>query len=131
MSEPRLWKLAPMTQWLTHLEIDRFHSLIHVFILTSHGVKLLKHCHSTISRWVSDYEYESESTRQSWYTHNRNECTPPTANQVQPGGHNPNQQRQPPTQIQCIRFEGAISDLCGHIYDLVGIHSTDLFTTTT
>ena len=56
---------------------------------------------------------------------------PPTANQVQPGGHNPNQQRQPPTQIQCIRFEGAISDLYGHIYDLVGIHSTDLFTTTT
>ena len=56
---------------------------------------------------------------------------PPTANLALPGGHNPNQQHQPPMWIHHIPFEGAISELCGHIYDLVGIHSTDLFTTTT
>ena len=31
--------------------------------------------------------------------------TPPTTNQAQPGGHNPNQQHQPPTQLQRICFE--------------------------
>ena len=68
----------------------------------------------------------------------RGSCGPPTAgmnasptpNQAQLGGCNPNQQRQPPTWIQCICFKGAISELCGHIYDLVGICSADLFTTT-
>ena len=56
---------------------------------------------------------------------------PPTASQAQPGGRSLNQQRQPPTWIQRIHFEGAISELHGHIYDLVGIRSADLFTTTT
>ena len=51
--------------------------------------------------------------------------------QGQPGGRSPNQQHQLPTWLQGKRLEGAISELCGHIYDLVGIWSADLFTTTT
>ena len=46
--------------------------------------------------------------------------TPPTIQQGQPGGRPLNQQRQFPTWLQCNQFEGAISDLRGHIYDLVG-----------
>ena len=57
--------------------------------------------------------------------------TPPTANQAPPGARNPNQQQQPPNQSQHVHFEGAISELHGHIYDLVAIHSTHLFTTST
>ena len=56
---------------------------------------------------------------------------PPKFNKAQPSGCPPNQQRQFPTWIQCKRFEGAIPELHGHIYDLVGIHSANLFTTTT
>ena len=56
--------------------------------------------------------------------------TPSTANQAPPGACKPNQQCQPPNQIQRICFEGAISELHGHIYDLVRICSADLFTTT-
>ena len=43
------------------------------------------------------------------------------------------QQQQKGTQ-QCnqrTHFEGAINELKGHIYDLVGSHSADLFTTAT
>ena len=57
--------------------------------------------------------------------------TPPAIQQGQPGGRPPNQQRHFPTLLQCNRFEGAISELRGHIYDLVGIQSADLFTMTT
>ena len=57
--------------------------------------------------------------------------TPPTINQAKPGGHPPNQQCQFPTWLQHSRYEGAISELHGHIYDLVGIRSADLFTMTT
>ena len=76
-----------------------------------------------------DHEYESESPRQSLCANNRT-TTPPAINQAQPSGHPPNQQRQFPTRLQHNWFEGAISELRGHIYDLVGIHSADLFTMT-
>ena len=58
-------------------------------------------------------------------------ATPQVIHQGQPSGHPLNQQHQFPTWLQCNRFEGAISELCGHIYDLVGIWSTNLFTMTT
>ena len=48
---------------------------------------------------------------------------PPTANQAQPSGCNLHQQHQLPTRLQCNCFKGSISELCGHIYDLVGICS--------
>ena len=57
--------------------------------------------------------------------------TPPVIQQGQPGGRRLNQQRQFPTRLERNRFEGAISELRGHIYDLVGIWSANLFTTTT
>ena len=57
--------------------------------------------------------------------------TPPVIQQRQPGGRSPNQQRQFPTRLQRNRFEGATSELRGHIYDLVGIRSANLFTMTT
>ena len=59
--------------------------------------------------------------------------TPPAINQAQPSGRPPNQQHQFPTWLQHNQFEGAISELCGHIYDLllVGIRSANLFTMTT
>ena len=57
--------------------------------------------------------------------------TPPAKNQAQLGGCPPSQQCQFPTQLQHSRFEGAISEFHGHVYDLAGIHSTNLFTTTT
>ena len=53
--------------------------------------------------------------------------TPPAINQAQPGGRPPNQQCQFPPWIQHNWFDGAISELHGHIYDLVGIHSADPF----
>ena len=56
--------------------------------------------------------------------------TPPVIQQGQPSGCPPNQQCQFPTRLQRNWFEGAISELCGHIYDLVGIRSTNLFTMT-
>ena len=57
--------------------------------------------------------------------------TPPVIQQGQPGGCPMNQQCQLPTRLQRNRFEGAISELCGYIYDLVGIRSANLFTMTT
>ena len=57
--------------------------------------------------------------------------TLPAIDQAQPGGCPPNQQCQFPTRLQHNWFEGAISELCGHIYDLVGICSANLFTMTT
>ena len=57
--------------------------------------------------------------------------TPPAINHAQPGGRPPNQQCQFPTWIQWNRFKGAISELHGDIYDLVGIDSANLFTMTT
>ena len=57
--------------------------------------------------------------------------TPPTINQAQPSGCPPNQQHQFPTKLQHNWFKGAISELHGHIYDLVGIRSANLFTMTT
>ena len=56
---------------------------------------------------------------------------PPTANQAPLGARTPSQPCHPPNQIQRIHLEGAISEVCGHIHDLVGICCADLFTTTT
>ena len=41
------------------------------------------------------------------------------------------QQQQQPNRAQRTRFEAAILELRGHIYDLVGLRSTDRFTKTT